>query len=794
MPDDHAGAPGSHGGDEITLLDPQELAAILRNKLALDIIIHLSRRDFYPRELAALLGKSEAQVSKVLRKLEQLGIVESRWVTIKGKNVKVYHLKYREVGISFTPTGLVVRLGHTVVPVRRSLPLAPPEKPRPIGRDDLLLRLDESADKDLVVVVGPPGTGKTHLVAYWAGRVRDRPVVYLRMAESYTIVEVSRSIGSYLNYLGYDVDVNTFNALEERDRLVEILSSHRILLVVDDLHKVRDPEVSRLVRYLAAMSYGPAYDYRVVLVTRSIDRRLARWKQRYTRIDVGPLSPQAFATLASRASGTVEFTVEDAIILSQKVPLLPIIAINLGKVAARIGKGPAMARVTDMYYRGMLRDVVESESAYTVIRLMSFLVAPAPREVVCRALPFLDSCMEDLRELESNGIVETDGDRVKLHDFYLKVRDTIPPDEARLLQSTLGLSLVSSEDDLDKIQGLLLLSESCSIRDLARVVEERLALGSQWPFSNLTMYARALSRALTCSPPPRARKIIEAEKAIMEIGFSDSASVARILWDTAEYYRLRVEPGKLRNTLVVRLYSLAAIYFKQAGMLREAEKAINMAYREAARYEEVEKQALTTLLNNMISLLVALGKFEDALKVAEELVNMDIDDIEDYLFALSMKADLLRILGRLDEAEQELVELWSAISRLPNFENKPLTFNVAWSLAYLYAEKGDFEKALYYARLNHERASKLATALPFLREWADLYAADVAVIRALQGDIEEARRLFPRGKCKGRETRGLWVHRCFLYQYIVEGEREDLPPARIDMLRLVKKYGDRAGS
>jgi len=72
-------------------VDEKEAVKFLTNDLVIRIFVTLCTEPMNTRGLSRILGVYESIISKKLKAMEKLGLVTSKWVRIKGKNVKLYY-------------------------------------------------------------------------------------------------------------------------------------------------------------------------------------------------------------------------------------------------------------------------------------------------------------------------------------------------------------------------------------------------------------------------------------------------------------------------------------------------------------------------------------------------------------------------------------------------------------------------------------------------------------------------------------------------------------------------------
>lgn len=86
------------------------LLDLVTSKTGLEILCLLRNKPSYTRELAGMLGKREANISAMLRLMEEAGLVTGSWERMNGKNVKTYRLNADKIEISFGIDGCKITL------------------------------------------------------------------------------------------------------------------------------------------------------------------------------------------------------------------------------------------------------------------------------------------------------------------------------------------------------------------------------------------------------------------------------------------------------------------------------------------------------------------------------------------------------------------------------------------------------------------------------------------------------------------------------------------------------------
>ncbi|MBO8175472.1 MAG: tetratricopeptide repeat protein [Thermococcus sp.] len=231
-------------------MDIPQLMKVLSNEVNLQILSILKSGSFNPRELARILQRDETDISRRLRMLERLGLVEGKWVRVRKKNIRVYSLKVGEVKISFEPGEVIIKTSEDK---SYEVPLLESKIPKVetfFGRETEIKTL-LSSKKPVIVIYGIAGIGKTALAA----KVFEDAFWY-QMSEVDSFDYFVWQIGLFLNTLDYSLLLEYLRSggREERDifeLILEGVENTKAKIVVDDVHKCSDEKILKLLSFLA---------------------------------------------------------------------------------------------------------------------------------------------------------------------------------------------------------------------------------------------------------------------------------------------------------------------------------------------------------------------------------------------------------------------------------------------------------------------------------------------------------------------------------------------------------------
>lgn len=233
------------------------------------ILIVLAAEPSYARRVAALLGMTETQVTRRLRHMESLGLVEGEWQHI-GRNVKMYRPTAPRIQVRLDAEGLHVEVGegdgngrsgvsgavrsarsadHLVDPFESRVP----EPPQMVGRDGLVTLLASATG--VVGLEGIAGIGKSSIMATAADQAEGAVFWHaFRGVESMTwlvnrlaVFLASHGQNDLVHAIHDDADL-----AERREVLLSTFDQRGLHYYFDDVHAATDEPIRDLLRDMAA--------------------------------------------------------------------------------------------------------------------------------------------------------------------------------------------------------------------------------------------------------------------------------------------------------------------------------------------------------------------------------------------------------------------------------------------------------------------------------------------------------------------------------------------------------------
>jgi len=276
-----------------------EIFKILSNPVNLEIIMFLSISPTYPRELSRILGRSETDISRRLKRLEKLGIVRGEWIRVSGGTARIYRLTVSDIRLDLAKGKIVIDGKSIDASVDLSCGIPPRITDELVGRVKEFNEIVANEWRTLYLW-GPVGIGKTLLVS--KSLSGEEKVFWHTVREWDGVIAVARKIACALGSLGKKelLAVASKPMPDPSDvieQTIESLKGSALTLVFDDFHNA-SRELEHYILRIASSADG----YRVVLVSREPPKAFIM-EEGFKVIRLSPLDKEAVALIAKRAAG-----------------------------------------------------------------------------------------------------------------------------------------------------------------------------------------------------------------------------------------------------------------------------------------------------------------------------------------------------------------------------------------------------------------------------------------------------------------------------------------------------------
>jgi hypothetical protein len=236
---------------------PADLLEAVANRLNQRLLAALAVEPNHPRRLAGLLGMPEAEVSRRLKALERLGLLDASW-QVNGAKVRQYRLRATALRLDIGPAGvnLLPLDGKAAAAVDLAdAGLLTPIPPHDgfVGRAQDLAAV--AGPDPVVIVEGIPGIGKTALLARAAAGTAGTQAFWMTCRGVETVAWLAARLASHLRARGEAAAARRLEAVHGpavADAVLAALDAPGSLAVIDDVHRVADPGLRALVADAAA--------------------------------------------------------------------------------------------------------------------------------------------------------------------------------------------------------------------------------------------------------------------------------------------------------------------------------------------------------------------------------------------------------------------------------------------------------------------------------------------------------------------------------------------------------------
>ncbi len=665
-----------------------------------EILALLSSGEYNTREIARILGRDEADVSRRLSRMRELGLVEARWVKVSGRNVKLYRLRAKRIIVDFTRGGGIsfsIDTGERVS--SETLGFEAPRTRYPVtelfvGRSRELEILADK-NKPVVIVYGLPGVGKTTLVSRYFSLLEGVPKYWHSFSELDYYDFIVKKLALYLASQGYNelVELLASGNIDQRlvaDLLVEGLERISAVIVFDDYHKCRDNRLRSLVSYLV----DNVGNSKLIVISRQLPSELASSTNTISILLSGLDPREALELLRSYG---VEVSVGDFAEIyaaTQGHPgLLRLIAEialkkGLGEVKKLVIKGGLSIRLWETLYSYL--DVDERE----VIQILSCFDEPVPRELLENITRYPRLLDRVLYNLVDKGLINTRRNEYYLHDLIrglIRVlRENYDCSKCYRLAGDYYLSVGGVEDYLKALRYYALAGYS---KGIVKAVNYRITSLRYQIEDYKEPYRRLLQGIIDLVGDARAKGYLYHELALIYLGM-DRHDEAR------EYFNLTLSllnPVKDKYILALT-YARMILLGERTPNIREAKEYADKALKLALELGEPYNHIIESIVHANLGRVYAYAGVYD--KVYEEVekeyeASLKIGDPYDEALSKFHLAIAKHMVGRKKEALRDLLEVFKTFKAL-GLRSKELMLSSV--LAQAYFEQEQYVYSEKYAR------------------------------------------------------------------------------------------------
>ncbi len=678
----------------------EDLSSLLRSKTNMLILQLLSTSRMYTREIAQLLGKDEAEISRRLTRLRRAGLIDCSWERIGDKNVKICYSLVRSIKIEFTGAGIKVIIYKSDESVISTIVSTAPQ-PRTIpvtklfvGRRAYLEEL-EKTDKKVILVWGLPGIGKTYLVAKHVSRLEE-PVYWYTATSFSNLRHFAIQLAGFLETLGHDRLTNVLRGEWDPGLVVEAiidgLESRRVVLVIDDYYKISDDELLKAINDIIESIQAS----RLIIISRMRPRKLPYYKGIIHTIRLRGFEINEVAELVKARNLRIDKEkIVELYIATQGVPALVSLYLDLCSLGRPIDIGLFSRKDIIDYVVGEIYTAL-NPGEKIVFETLSLLEEPAPLELL-EYVTGMRSVDFAVKNLEDMGLVEyIAGEGYVLHSLLRRASREIIGENLYKLAHRIGDYYLSKNTPLDFYRALMIYYKYRDIKGVEKLVKKRIIESLDYHMGFLDKYYYILDTIRGWDGLDSYTKfILEMELGHLEYikgdfktalqrlkplaenidpeelyGDEELVLASRLLSDYAEILvnlRLnnelveellrvikdiayRIRDPELRERVLIEYYGSVGLY-----------KFVNNNYDEALKYymKRLELKRVISKPRYYVATMIGLANIYLAMKNYESALEI-MDNLEQYLetnkllslqaILYTVKAETLASIGRLNKA------------------------------------------------------------------------------------------------------------------------------------------------
>ncbi|ADM28647.1 transcriptional regulator, ArsR family [Ignisphaera aggregans DSM 17230] len=755
----------------------------IKNKINIQILLLLSIKPSYTREIANVLNLDESSISRRLKFLEQLGVVRGFWKRVGDKNVKVYELNIKEFSIRFDRGALevslsegekyreIIRLRKTVIPECKEL----------VGREEELYAI-HSSNVPIIHLWGLPGIGKSSLVAWYIKRYRERDPVYWYVPIASDTAETLKLKLALLISTITDLDARTIMN-SDIHTLANLLNEHSMVLVFDDFHDVN----KQVKEYVLSLVEKIEYPARVFIISRFKEKELPYWKGKVLDIEVKPLPLNEAMELTRKLSKDLSINLSQHDILritelSGGIPLLIHGIINLYK-STGLSLTECINRVVASYYESEIGGIID-ENSKLILELLIAGGGVLPIEILCNILSLRQTaCLKRLNLLERLGLIEILDEDVKVREMIGGLPKVANTSRLRHLVKLIASALNQHPDIKQRMHGLLLMADNCLIKDAIPIIEKRLLHGSSWMTCCFDLYHSILEKLQRCEGlTAQQESLLAVEKALVEITTNEID-----LRKGVDIIKKHLVSLRVNKFLYTRVAALLAGMLMKIGNLDEGRKLLEESKSLFQRLPpELKKEIEPTILASDTILAFYENDIERALdnSIREAQLELEKDDLGNYAVGLVHIGVIQAYMGKINDLKRTLEEIEEVSDLLPGDLGDTIKAQASPLSIFTSILEGDLEAAK--TKLEEAKRNKFSDMVK-----GDLFWEE-AVLDYLTGNIESARekaRQAIEGSYKGIGSDELALMKTILGNKLRKDEVEKLPRGIRLLCQLIESHG-----
>ncbi len=678
------------------------LAKALSSKITLEIIEVLSKQELSPGEISQALGIGESIVSRKLKQLRELGLVEFRWLKEGERNVKRYRLKASGILLSFQEGVRAEpwkgQLEIEEIPEVKKVPSpiilgsGPPPRPKYfVGRETLLQQMS-SFDGPLLLITGISGIGKTTLASEYIHRTGlSARTVWQHVTGMDNLWSLMRRISLSLKELGATKLYDYISAVgEARDPYIALkllaqdLNEIKGVLVIDDYHNCNDPKIKE---FLVELPRQLSKSKLIVLSRRAPQELLTANRERTLLLEVVGLSYSEVSELL-RIHGLklTDELIADVRVATQGIPALvtSFITLALTEGVEKAVNALMEGKIVKTFWRGIYGSLTPIERE--LLKALAHFDEPLTIDLISELIPHKNALMA-LYSLVDKNLVEELGTSFRVKDYIRPLVPTRPPNRTYYVR--IARKYLATEDPDLLVLSLNYFAKAMDEQGCIDALHTRITKIRYRLLQILDSYTKVLEKVEKTAKNPVLIAYVNHELGVV---LTNQGKVG----DAIERLLRSVRISKASGNMFLHAMSnaLLTILLSDSGRLDEAKKAFSEGLKSAhkIRNEYERNLALDTLYSNAAKLMAELGDLDKAYDyVIKEIEHTKrLGDPIGYSFALLHLAIVKALMGKVREVIPVLEEVLSNFKAL---KVKGLEIQCGYGLSAAYLEVGDYERA-----------------------------------------------------------------------------------------------------